>query len=283
MSIQVMSWVWDHSRTTNGARLVLLAIADCASGDGTNAWPSTEELCRKTNLSERAVQAGIKKCVELGELKVELHAGRRGTNLFTVIMRTPAESAPPQDVHPAKSAPPQNLPGSEEPQVNLPTPAGSAPPAESAPPQNQRRTPAESAPGTVNEPSLDIDIDAFLRHPPGEDPPPPGSDNDPWFRAFWDAYPKKKSKGEARKAWAQVLALGADARLIITAARRYAADRTGEDPRFTAYPATWLRAERYNDEPDPQYRPTTSSRRPPASNADVWDQAAARLSREEHQ
>ena len=51
MAISVMNWVWNHSRSRHGARLVLLAIADCASGDGGNAWPSVAELKRKTGLS----------------------------------------------------------------------------------------------------------------------------------------------------------------------------------------------------------------------------------------
>lgn len=123
-----MQWVWDHSRSRNAQRLVLLAIADCAAEDGGNAYPSNAEIQRKAALSERAIQDAIKALVALGELRVEYNAGRRGTNMYTVIMhRTPAESAPPQNPHPAESAP--------------------------TPPQNLPNTPAESAPGTVSEPS----------------------------------------------------------------------------------------------------------------------------------
>lgn len=123
-----MQWVWDHSRSRNAQRLVLLAIADCAAEDGGNAYPSNAEIQRKAALSERAIQDAIKALVGIGELRVQYNAGRRGTNMYTVIMDcTPAESAPPQNLHPAGSAPvpPQNLPG----------------------------TPADSAPGTVSEPS----------------------------------------------------------------------------------------------------------------------------------
>ena len=59
MAISVMNWVWTHSRSRHGARLVLLAIADCASSDGGNAWPSVAELKRKAGLAERAVQTAL--------------------------------------------------------------------------------------------------------------------------------------------------------------------------------------------------------------------------------
>ena len=136
MAIGVMNWVWDHSRSRHGARLVLLAIADCASGDGTNAWPSVTELKRKTGLGERAVQAAVAELVTLGEIQVDYNAGPKGCNRYRVIMRpvihTPAESAPPQNLHPANTAPP----------------------AESAPPQISTDTPADSAPVTIKDPSL---------------------------------------------------------------------------------------------------------------------------------
>ncbi len=130
MSVRVMTWVWESSRSKKNARLLLLAIADCARDDGTNAFPSVAELVRKTGLSERGVQSTIADLVELGELKVRRNAGPGGCNRYQVVMATPAVPAP------AKSAPPAGTAG-----------AGSAPPQETTP------TPAEPAPGTVLEPS----------------------------------------------------------------------------------------------------------------------------------
>ena len=155
MAIGVMNWVWTHSRSRHGARLTLLAIADCASGDGGNAWPSNKELRRKTNLTERAVRTAVAELIELGELAVDLNTGPGGCNRYRVIMTAPpAESAPGKDCPPAESAPGQNLPPSESAQLNGQTPAESAPPAKIAPLQNLPRPPAESAPVTVLEPSL---------------------------------------------------------------------------------------------------------------------------------
>ena len=125
-----MSWVWEHSRSKSSQRLVLLAIADCAADNGGNAYPSMAALVSKTGLSTRTVQDCLRKLVELAELSIAPNAGPRGCNRYRIRM-TPADSAPPQILHPpAKSAP-----------------------AKSAPPQNPRRPPAKSAPGTVIEPS----------------------------------------------------------------------------------------------------------------------------------
>lgn len=127
MAIGVMEWVWTHSKAKKGSRLVLLAIADCASADGSNAFPSMAELMRKTALSERGIQLAIGDLEKLGELDVERTTGKG--NRYRVIM-TPTENAPPQKMRGAEDAPPQNQH-----------------PAEDAP------TPAESAPVTVTEPS----------------------------------------------------------------------------------------------------------------------------------
>lgn len=102
MSIKVMQWVWDHSSATHGALLVLLAIADCAADDGSHAFPSITELRRRSRLSERGVQESIAKLIEAGELERLLWGapGKARSNMYRVIMRDPAESAPPQNLHP---------------------------------------------------------------------------------------------------------------------------------------------------------------------------------------
>lgn len=153
MAIGVMTWVWNHSRSRHGSRLVLLAIADCASSDGGNAWPSNAELRRKSGLGERAVQTALAELVKLGELEVRYNEGPSGCNRYQVIMGDPRNICTP-----AENAPPQKMRGSRKrtaksPQAKPQDPAESAPPQISQqPPQNLHPTPAESAPVTVLEP-----------------------------------------------------------------------------------------------------------------------------------
>jgi len=149
VSVKVMTWVWDHSSSRGSDRLVLLAIADCASEDGSNAYPSMAELVRKTGLSERAVQYAIKALVTLGELFVAANGGPRGCNRYRVVMSDEGV----QDMHPANLAPPRTDC----------TPHEMHPPARDAPPKGASDAPgvhevrlkgATGAPGTVLEPSL---------------------------------------------------------------------------------------------------------------------------------
>lgn len=85
MSISVMNWVWDHSRSRHGARLVLLAIADRA-GDNGNADVSVLELARKAFLSERAVQMATRELAAMGELVIAYNGGHAGRNSYRVVM-----------------------------------------------------------------------------------------------------------------------------------------------------------------------------------------------------
>jgi hypothetical protein len=69
------------------------------------------------------------------------------------------------------------------------------------------------------------------------------------FAQFWAAYPRHVAKGDARIAFAKAIKAGADPAAIIGGARRYNAERAGQEPQYTAYPRKWLRAERWTDEP----------------------------------
>lgn len=69
------------------------------------------------------------------------------------------------------------------------------------------------------------------------------------FDRFWRIYPRRVGKGDARKAWAAAIKKGADTRTIIAGAERYAAERAGQDERYTAHAATWIHGERWTDEP----------------------------------
>lgn len=91
--------VFEHSKSTKGARLVLLAIAENSHDDGTGAHPAVATIAAKARLSERATQDAIKKLQELEppELAVEYNGGPAGANRYTVLLpglATPAETAP---------------------------------------------------------------------------------------------------------------------------------------------------------------------------------------------
>lgn len=73
------------------------------------------------------------------------------------------------------------------------------------------------------------------------------------FERFWELYPKKKSKGDALKAWTD---LSPDSELAATilqkvAEARTCRDWTKEQGRYIPYPATWLRRMGWEDELSP--------------------------------
>lgn len=66
------------------------------------------------------------------------------------------------------------------------------------------------------------------------------------FAEFYDAFPLKKARGAALKAWSRAAAK-VPAQQLIDAAKRYAITRQGEDPKYTKHPATWLNSECWAD------------------------------------
>lgn len=74
------------------------------------------------------------------------------------------------------------------------------------------------------------------------------------FAIFWDAYPKKRSKGQAEKTWAK---LRPDEQLVALMVAKIEQAKTSEewtkqDGQFIPYPSTWLNAKGWEDEDIPQ-------------------------------
>lgn len=69
------------------------------------------------------------------------------------------------------------------------------------------------------------------------------------FEEFWQIVPRKAAKEKARQSFAKATR-SVPPETIITAMRRYADQRKGQDPQFTAHPASWLNAGRWTDEPE---------------------------------
>lgn len=82
MSVKVLNWVFQHSEATDGARLVLLALADHAQDDGDGAYPSVATIAAKTRMSERGVQYALRR------LEAGRHIEAAGKSAFqTVVYR----------------------------------------------------------------------------------------------------------------------------------------------------------------------------------------------------
>jgi DNA-binding Lrp family transcriptional regulator len=84
MSLRAMLWVFDHSPSQLGARLVLLALAEYAHDDGTKAFPTVATIAAKTRLSERSVQNALKRLQEDGEIERTTET-KAGVNVYRII------------------------------------------------------------------------------------------------------------------------------------------------------------------------------------------------------
>lgn len=126
MSIRVMNWVWDYSPAKGTELLLLLAIADAANDDGTNAFPSITTLARKTRLDSRTVRRIVRKLTAEGHIEVDERGGRE-SNRYSVRMEE-RFSTPLTDCHPWQNDTPGT--GATPPLTQLchPTPDTATPP-----------------------------------------------------------------------------------------------------------------------------------------------------------
>lgn len=86
--------------------------------------------------------------------------------------------------------------------------------------------------------------DTGRRRRKNQDAEPPG------FAAFYDAMPLKRDPDDAAKAFRKVIDAGkATPEQLLAGARAYAAERMGQDPKFTKHPATWLNKGSWKDQP----------------------------------
>jgi DNA-binding transcriptional regulator YhcF (GntR family) len=74
-------------------------------------------------------------------------------------------------------------------------------------------------------------------------------DENPFFLSFWEAYPRRIGRGEARVAFAKACR-HSDGNTIVQAAIAYArhCNEMKIEPKFRPHPATWLNQERWADD-----------------------------------
>lgn len=202
------------------SRHVALALSLYMSERGDSAHPGATRLAHDTGLSERRVREHLGELVEGGWLVLVEAGGLRGC-------RRRANS---YEVH---------IPDAPSPVTN----------------DNPGRTVTHDAPSpmTLTTPTPDGDDTRPLteRQPNSPVISPENSPSlaQPDFSAFYAAYPLHKARASAERAWNQAIKK-AEPAVIVAAAASYAQGRRGQNPKYTAYPASWLRADRWLDEPD---------------------------------
>lgn len=72
------------------------------------------------------------------------------------------------------------------------------------------------------------------------------------FVEFYAAFPKRKDRLKAEKAWRAARRKGVLAEHMIEAAKRYSVETRDREARYIALPASWLNAGSYDNEPEPE-------------------------------
>ena len=107
---------------------------------------------------------------------------------------------------------------------------------------------------------------------------PPKSPQGDLFERFWAAYPKKKSKGQARRAWDKLKpgSTMVDQMLLAIERAKQSEDWQKDGGQYIPYPATWLNAEGWEDEepgtdPPPDRPPVKMNWVVPNPDSDNWE------------
>lgn len=277
MGIRLIVEVLDHcpSTLTHREKLALVVLAESARDRTRECLPgieNDEKVARRMHLPGRSSRYAVLAALRTkGALQV-VSSGRKYSRAVYRIPELAAVQRPEnQDAEMPPAAPvqgPENLdaetraqgPGNPDADAPAAEFSGSGKPGLSVQktwtqgPENL--DPFPSTPSIPSE--RDISALPAIRTPAA--PAVPG----PTFDDFYAAYPKKREKAAARRAYDKAIKDGVDPHKILAAARSYAKERANEDPQYTKHPATWLNKGCYDDEADPQ----------PHAMFDPWDTAA---------
>lgn len=214
MSVKVMSWVFDHSRSSGTDRLVLLVLADHADDERWQCWPGQKRLADKANMTARNVKRCITNLVHLGEVEVL----RQGTGATTSLYRiTPTASVTP-DIARTPTA-------SVTPTADV---TGGVPPVsgEGVPPQSPKPS-----------------IEPSVNHQENGATASPLAPFEAEFSKLWEILPKRKgdSRKEALRCYQARRREGITAVDLLTAASNYRDDPERKNkPEYTLSAKTFL-------------------------------------------
>lgn len=231
MSWHIVAKVYSRRVGSATRKAILAYFADKASDDGRGVWASKATIAAELEMGRSTVIRTVNDLVSDGILSVTgEHKVKNGATVeyavnIAAIDRLPKAAKPATDPKdPSHSGTGVDVDQSQ---------SGTKPVPE--------RDPYPSRSGTQTS------LRTSHEHPPLICPPP-------GFDDFWSVVPRKVAKGAAEKAWAKAVKK-APPETIIAGMRVYARSREGEDPTYTAHPATWLNAERWTDEPPPPSQP----------------------------
>jgi hypothetical protein len=94
----------------------------------------------------------------------------------------------------------------------------------------------------------------------------------PSFDDFWEHYPRKVGKDDARKAWDKAVKIKkVEPAVIVAGAERLRDDPNLPTKQWIPHPATWLTRGGWDDEPYPEPEPSPAVQAPTGTTGSSWD------------
>ena len=215
MSLRAITWALEEAPVQDPtALLVLIALADRASSDGTKAYPSQKWIAERARSSDRTVRRKLNELEEAGviargdqELVSHYVADRR-----PVVWDICYEITAGQSDRPDTGDQTTGHPGPND------------------------RTPVSDKPSSST---------SYLK--PSKNQTLLERENE-LFDEWWEVYPRKNDKTPARKSYSKALkAVNGDHQILLEGAKNYAKREAGTPAEFLRYPSTWLNKETWQD------------------------------------
>ena len=253
MSIRLMSMIFERYPEGGSEMLLALAMADHANDDGARIWPSLDELARKTRQSRRTVQRQIAKMLASGWLEqVRTATGRPGaTNEYRVCPAWVAGAELPKtgvNVTPVEDSP-ELATGDTLTPLALQQVVHTG--DKVTPVRKGERGVTCDARGVTGDARGDTAMSpessgTIKNHTPL--PPDGGADG---FEALWAIYPNHDNRAKAERRYRRLAPSTALQQAMRSAieAQRLGKRWTKDGGEFVPEFATWLRNERWRDEP----------------------------------
>lgn len=235
MKWQMLQTIFKHPGLSSSAKVIAGRLLDHLNTQTGQCNPSYSRLAEATGLSRDTAMAAVHQLEEANVVKVtrSVADGRQAqpgqmlpSNSFAFDFGTPNQSENPTTPS-RKTRPPQ----SENPTTLVDK-------TDHPQSENSARGSRKSRPKTKKEETGNKETGNGIRI------------TDEEFDQFWMQYPKRVSKGSARKAFDKALGK-APFEQIMAGVHRYAAERIDQDPKFTKHASTWLANDCWLDEPQP--------------------------------
>lgn len=235
------------------AFLLAYVLADLVNERDGYAWPGIAHLAAECHVTEKGVKRVIRSLVERGHLSVEFGIGRGRTNRYRWIIKLEAARCVTSASHARDDRGVLTSSRRDTPQGSMSDQKGATGiPSFDAEKGNYGSEKGELAfqkRGTPVPPTL---FNESIYDPPEVSSTRQRAQISPiGFDDFWRIYPKKVDRGETIQAFSRAIE-NAPFEDIVRGAMRYADERTGQDPRFTKHPATWLSKACWTDPTHPQ-------------------------------